>query len=179
MLEHYASEYFRIVSKTVKEYMPNHMYLGARLASWGMTPEIRAAAAKHTDVMSYNVYKESIHPQFWGFLKDIDMPSIIGEFHMGSHDTGLFNPGLIMGEDQTDRARLYTTYMNSVVDNPYFVGAHWFQYLDSPVTGRAYDGENYNVGFVSVADVPYIPMIEAAKKFNQKIYTRRYPHTEK
>ena len=178
MLETYASEYFRIVAKTVKQYMPNHMYLGARLASWGMTPEIRAAAAKHTDVMSYNVYKESIHPESWGFLEEIDMPSIIGEFHMGAPDTGLFNPGLVMGKDQTDRARLYTNYMDSVVDNPYFVGAHWFQYLDSPVSGRAYDGENYNVGFVSVADVPYTEMTEAAKEFNRSIYKKRFANTK-
>lgn len=178
MLETYASEYFRIVAKTVKEYMPNHMYMGARLASWGMTPEIRTAAAKHSDVMSYNVYKESIHPESWTFLKEIDMPSIIGEFHMGAADTGLFNPGLIMGENQVDRARLYTTYMDTVVNNPYFVGAHWFQYLDSPVSGRAFDGENYNVGFVSVADVPYTEMIEAAKTFNQSIYSQRYGASE-
>lgn len=174
MLEHYASEYFRIVSKTVKKYMPNHMYLGARLASFGMTPEIRAAAAKYTDVMSYNEYKESIHPQSWGFLEEIDKPSIIGEFHMGAADTGIFNPGLVMGEDQTDRARLYTTYMHSVLDNPYLIGAHWFQYLDSPITGRAYDGENYNIGFVDIADVPYAPMVKAAKEFNAQIYTRRF-----
>ncbi len=174
MLEHYASEYFRVVSKTVKQYMPNHMYMGARMASWGMTPEIRAAAAKYSDVMSYNVYKESIHPDSWKFLADIDMPSIIGEFHMGAADTGLFNPGLVMGTDQKDRARLYTAYMNTVVTNPYFIGAHWFQYLDSPVSGRAYDGENYNVGFVSVTDIPYPPMIEAAKAFNRSIYSQRF-----
>lgn len=179
MLETYASEYFRIVAKTVKKYMPNHMYLGARLASWGMTPEIRAAAAKHTDVMSYNVYKESIHPASWGFLEEIDMPSIIGEFHMGAADTGLFNPGLVMGEDQSDRARLYSTYMNTVVDNPYFIGAHWFQYLDSPATGRSYDGENYNIGFVSVADVPYTEMTEAAKTFNRSIYKKRFGKASK
>ncbi len=178
MLEHYASEYFRIVSKTVEQYMPNHMYMGARLASFGMTPEIRAAAAKYSDVMSYNEYKESIHPTAWSFLEELDMPSIIGEFHMGAPDTGMFNPALVMGEDQTDRARLYSIFMNSVLENPYLVGAHWFQYLDSPITGRAYDGENYNIGFVSVTDVPYAPMVEAAKEFNSSIYSKRFGKAE-
>ncbi len=178
MLEHYASEYFKIVAGKVDEYMPNHMYMGVRFASFGMTPEIRAAAAKYSDVMSYNAYSESIHPASWGFLKDIDKPSIIGEFHMGASDTGLFNPGLVIGTDQTDRARLYTQYMESVLENPYFVGAHWFQYIDSPVTGRSYDGENYNIGFVSVTDVPYEEMVEAAKAFNKKIYTQRYGRTK-
>lgn len=174
MLEHYASEYFRIVSGTVKKYMPNHMYMGARLASWGMTPEIRKAAAKYSDVMTYNVYKESIHPDSWRFLEKLDMPSVVGEFHMGAPDAGFANPGLVLASDQTDRARLYSNYMATVVDNPYFVGAHWFQYIDSPLSGRAYDGENYNVGFVGVTDMPYAPMIDAVKKFNASIYKRRF-----
>jgi hypothetical protein len=31
-----------------------------------------------------------------------------------------------------------------VMDHPSFVGAHWFQYTDQPLTGRTLDGENYN-----------------------------------
>ena len=69
---------------------------------------------------------------------------------------------------------MYTEYMQSVIDNPYFIGAHWFQYIDSPITGRALDGENYNVGFVSVADVPYEPMVEAAKELHGEMYQRRF-----
>lgn len=69
---------------------------------------------------------------------------------------------------------MYETYMNSVIDNPYFVGAHWFQYIDSPIAGRAYDGENYNVGFVSVADIPYKPFIKSVKQVNYSLYQRRF-----
>ena len=54
------------------------------------------------------------------------------------------------------------------------VGAHWFQYTDSPLTGRAHDGENYNVGFVSITDIPYPEMVEAAKAFNKDLYQRRF-----
>ena len=39
--------------------------------------------------------------------------------------------------------------MLSVIDNPYFVGAHWFQYIDSPASGRVWDGDaaaNINTG---------------------------------
>ena len=102
------------------------------------------------------------------------MPSIIGEFHMGARDNGLFHPGLIQAATQEDRAQMYKDYMHSVVDNPYFVGAHWFQYMDSPITGRAYDGENYNVGFVNVTDTPYAPMIKAAQEINSEMYPRRF-----
>lgn len=64
--------------------------------------------------------------------------------------------------------------MRTVIDNPYFVGAHWFQYLDSPLTGRAYDGENYNTGFVTITDVPYKIMVDAAKEINTELYPRRF-----
>ncbi|GLR69543.1 beta-galactosidase [Agaribacter marinus] len=169
----YAEQYFDVVKNAVKKYLPNHMYMGARFADWGMTPEVRAAAAKHVDVMSYNYYKEGISDNFWHFLKDIDMPSVIGEFHNGSQDSGMLNPGLIHAPSQQDRGRRYKDYMYGVIDNPYFVGAHWFQYNDGPLTGRAYDGENYNVGFVSVADVPYAPLVKAAKEVNADLYKRR------
>lgn len=170
----YAGEYFRIVSTELKKRMPNHMYMGARFADWGMTPEVIDAAAKYADVMSYNFYKEGMHPAAWTFLADVDKPSIIGEFHMGSTDTGLLNPGLVHAESQSERAQMYVDYMQSVIDIPYFVGAHWFQYTDSPLTGRAYDGENYNVGFVSVTDTPYPEMVEAVKQVSSELYQRKF-----
>lgn len=174
MLYHYGEQYFKIVSSALDKHMPNHMYLGARFPDWGKPKEIVQAAAKHVDVMSYNVYKEGIHPQSWAFLEEIDMPSIIGEFHFGARDNGLFHPGLIQAATQQDRAEMYKDYMYSVIDNPYFVGAHWFQYMDSPISGRAYDGENYNVGFVNVTDTPYAPMVDAAREINGNMYSRRF-----
>ncbi|MCF2950271.1 beta-galactosidase [Paraglaciecola aquimarina] len=174
LLHHYASQYFSVVKAELKRVLPNHLYMGVRFADWGMTPEVVRAAADHVDVVSYNYYKEGLQKDYWKFLEELDMPSIIGEFHIGATDTGLFNPGLVHAEDQADRGRMYQDYMHSVIDNPYFVGAHWFQYIDSPLTGRAYDGENYNVGFVSVTDTPYTEMVEAAKKLNTSIYPRKF-----
>ncbi|WP_049721010.1 agarase [Gilvimarinus polysaccharolyticus] len=174
MLELYSAEYFRIVDSTMDELMPNHLYMGARFADWAMTPEVRTAAARYVDVMSYNYYREAVSDVFWDFLADIDKPSIIGEFHNGALDSGLLNPGLIHAESQQDRGVKYQEYVNSVIDNPYFVGVHWFQYIDSPLTGRAYDGENYNVGFVSVTDIPYKPLVDSARSVNRALYPRRY-----
>jgi agarase len=174
MLGVFANKYFTIVKKAMDFYMPNHMYLGARFADWGMPIEVVRASAEHVDVISFNRYKEGLPDHEWTFLDEFDMPTIIGEFHFGASDSGLFHPGLLIGADQEDRARMYYEYMISVVDNPYFIGAHWFQYIDSPITGRALDGENYNVGFVSVTDVPYAPMVKAAKKLHSEMYERRF-----
>ncbi len=173
MLYEYASKYFEVVHGELARAMPNHLYMGVRMANWGMTPEIVNASAKYVDVVSYNYYKESLQKDEWAFLKEVDMPSIIGEFHFGAFDTGYFNPGLGFAETQAERARMYKDYMESVLALDHMVGAHWFQYIDSPITGRAHDGENYNVGFVSIADVPHTEMIKAAKQVNAKIYTKR------
>ncbi|WP_020208796.1 beta-galactosidase [Gilvimarinus chinensis] len=174
MLEHYATQYYRVVHDAVQEHLPNHLYLGSRLPDWGMPIEVVRAAAKYADVVSYNVYKEGLNKKKWEFLAEIDKPSIIGEFHMGAMDRGLYHPGLIHAEDQDDRAQMYLRYMDTVIENPYFVGAHWFQYMDSPLTGRAHDGENYNVGFVDVTDTPYPEMVEAAKELGRDLYDERY-----
>ncbi|WP_299570917.1 agarase [uncultured Shewanella sp.] len=178
LLTLYAEQYFKTVSTALKQHMPEHLYMGARFASWGMTPELRAAAAKYADVMSYNYYKEGLDKGFWAFLDEVDRPSIIGEFHNGSLDSGLLHPGLVPAESQADRGVMYQDFMNSVIENDYFVGAHWFQYIDSPLTGRAYDGENYNVGFVSVTDQPYTELVNAAKLVNKTLYPKRFT-TEK
>ncbi len=65
-------------------------------------------------------------------------------------------------------------YMETIVDNPCFVGVHMFQYMDGPISGRAYDGENYNTGMVNVADIPYKHMVKAAKEVHAELYQRRY-----
>ena len=174
LLEAYADQYFRIVDEALAAVLPNHMYLGCRFTSWGMGKEVRSAAKKYVDIFSYNYYKEAIGEKYWKFLEDIDRPSIIGEFHMGSVASGMFHPGLVHAADQEDRARMYKKYMEMIIDNPYFVGAHWFQYIDSPVSGRAHDGENYNIGFVTNTDVPYAPLVQAAKEVNAELYERRF-----
>jgi agarase len=174
ILEAYTTQYFKVVDTALTKVMPNHLYMGVRMAAWSINPEGVKAAKKYVDVMSYNYYREGMHEANWGFLPEIDMPSIIGEYHFGASDTGLYHPGLIHSADQKDRANGYKAYMRKVIDNPYMVGAHWFQYTDSPVTGRAYDGENYNVGFVTNADVPYTEMVEAAQEVNQELYLRKF-----
>jgi len=171
----YVENYFRIVRDEIKRVMPNHMYMGVRVAAeWGIPVELVDVAKKYTDVMSFNNYREGMHPDTWAFLKALDFPVIIGEYHIGSvSDTGLYHPGLVIAADQTDRGRMYEQYMTTVIENPAMVGAHWFQYIDDPVTGRAYDGENYNVGWVTNTDIPYQEMVEAAKRVNYSIYEHR------
>ena len=179
LLEVLSEEYFRVVHSTLEKYLPDHLYMGARMANWGMPDETIMASVKYSDVLSFNIYEEGIEPQEWAFLRDIDLPVVVGEWHIGAtRETGLFHPGLVMADDQADRASMYRAYMDSLLEHPNFVGAHWFQYIDSPITGRAYDGENYNVGFVSVTDIPYPEMVAAIKDFNSTVYPRRFGNAD-
>ncbi|MGD8174460.1 MULTISPECIES: beta-galactosidase [Marinimicrobium] len=170
-----SEEYFRVVHNTLEAALPNHLYMGVRMASWGMPDETVEASIKYSDVLSFNIYDEGVQPHAWDFLNEIDLPSIIGEFHIGAtRGSGLLHPGLVMADDLADRAEMYKRYMESVAAHDTMVGAHWFQYVDSPITGRAFDGENYNVGFVSVTDIPYPNMVEAARSFNKTLYPKRF-----
>ena len=75
-------------------------------------------------------------------------------------------PGLfdVAAEDQ--RGPAYAAYLHSALANPDIVGCHWFQYVDEPLTGRLLDGENGQMGFVSVADVRYPGLVSAARQAN-------------
>ncbi len=53
------------------------------------------------------------------------------------------------------------------------MGSHYFQYADQPVTGRAFDDENYQIGFIDVTDTPYPEMVAAARSVGATMYERR------
>jgi len=93
---------------------------------------------------------------------------------MGSASSGNPHPGLVSAGSADERGRMYVEYMRTLIDNPYMVGGHWFQYTDSPISGRDIDGENYDVGFVSVTDCPYPDLVSAARRVNGELYERRW-----
>jgi len=45
--------------------------------------------------------------------------------------------------------------------------------VDEPLTGRAYDGENYNIGFLTVTDTPYPELVAAARAIYRQAYRQR------
>jgi hypothetical protein len=166
-----ARTYFKTIRDQLKAADPDHLYLGCRFA-W-RTDEAVAASAEFCDVVSFNIYDRRVDPAKWGFLTRLGRPAIIGEFHVGALDRGMFHPGLVSARDQNERAAIFTDYVTSVLDNPALVGCHWFQYVDEPLTGRSFDGENYNIGFLTVTDTPYPEMVAAARAINRQAYARR------
>jgi hypothetical protein len=163
---HTAEQYFRTVREVIKAVAPNQLYLGCRFA--GANARAAAAAAKYCDVVSYNLYYPSVAD--FHFDGGADVPLIIGEFHFGALDRGMFHTGLVPTASQQARAEAYKQYVLSVLRHPQFVGCHWFQYLDEPTTGRVYDEENYQIGFVDIADTPYAETIAASREVGDRLY---------
>jgi len=167
----FARRYFETVRDVLKQHAPNQLYLGCRFSS--APPIAVRAAADVADVVSFNRYEETIRYDKWTRENDLGKPLIIGEFHFGALDRGMFHTGLVGAEDQADRAEKYARYVRSVAECPAFVGCHWFQYIDEPITGRWFDGENYNIGFVTVVDSPYPELVAAAKRVHGDVYRIR------
>ena len=161
-----AERYFRTVREVIKATAPNQLYLGCRFA-W-VNARAAAAAAKYCDVVSYNLYQRSVAD--FQFNGGADVPLLIGEFHFGALDRGVFHTGLVPVSDQNARAKAYINYVRGALRHPQFVGCHWFQYQDEPVTGRTYDEENYQIGFVDVADTPYAETIAASREVGYHLY---------
>jgi hypothetical protein len=53
--------------------------------------------------------------------------------------------------------------------DPNIVGAHWFEWIDEPSTGR-FDGENYNIGFLDICNKPYEDLAAAARATHDRLY---------
>jgi len=164
-----AEEYFRTVREAIKAVAPSQLYLGCRFA-W-VNPLAAAAAAKYCDVVSYNIYHRSVAD--FHFNGGADVPLLIGEFHFGALDRGLFHPGLVWTANQAARAQAYKDYVTGALRHPQFVGCHWFEYQDEPTIGRALDEENYQIGFVDVADTPYDEMVAASRELAGGLYRTR------
>lgn len=167
----FARRYFKTIGEALDRHAPDQLYLGCRFAS-APDPVVRACA-EFADVVSFNQYVPSIDCSRWLETHPVDVPMVIGEFHFGALDRGMFHGGLQPVASQQERAQAYRAYWEALARCPRFVGAHWFQYADEPLTGRSYDGENYNIGLVDVTDTPYPELVDAARDTHDALYRLR------
>ncbi|WP_221435605.1 hypothetical protein [Algisphaera agarilytica] len=167
----FVRTYFSTIHRVLEEVAPNHMYLGCRYGSNAqITPVVLEANAEFADVVSFNVYSRHLADKLAGLERTGDKPYIIGEFHFGALDRGMFDTGLVKVADQDERADAYYQYVMDCVNHPNIVGCHWFQFCDSPTTGRLWDHENYQIGFTDTCDTPYAELIEASRRAGEDLY---------
>jgi len=154
-----AETYFKTIRDELNRVAPEKLYLGCRFAWVNDTAAL--AATKYCDVVSYNRYRYSVAEE--RLPENIDMPIIIGEFHFGALDRGMFHTGL---------RKTLDSYVRGALRNPHIVGTHWFQYKDQATTGRG-DGENYQIGFIDICDRPYPEIVNAAREVGYSMYEYR------
>lgn len=164
-----SEQYFRTVRDALQEAAPDVLYLGCRFSNDNETA-VRAAA-KYCDVVSFNRYRYSVAD--FTLPEGVDCPVVIGEFHFGALDRGMFHTGLRATANQQERAKAYGSYVRGALENEWIVGTHWFQYRDQATTGRG-DGENYQIGFVDVCDTPNPEIIDASRRVGRDMYRLRY-----
>ena len=190
-----AEQYYKTVHDALRAVSPDLLILGSRLLAYYSAPAVVAAAAPYVDVVSVNQYE--VAPATLALLRaaapanayiitgdlfaDLDQfyqltqkPMLISEFGYRAKDSGLPNtypPTFPVLDTQTERAAAYEGYMRHVLERPYMVGAHWFEYADEPAQGR-FDGENDNWGIVNIQDDEYPELAAHMQLVNGSIYQR-------
>ena len=165
-----AEKYYSTIRAAIKRVAPDALYLGDR--NDRLNPEVFRAASRHCDVITVNVYDHQ--PRALLPVGAEDKPLLVTEFHFGCYDTGYFFASLVPVESQRERAECYERYLNAAVDNPNYVGAHWFCWRDCPITGQVNEGANAQCGLVSTADIPYSELVQAIRSVSRTMYERRF-----
>lgn len=172
LLRLYAAKYYQLVKQGLHTYLPNKLYLGSRYIGGHAPKAVLDAAVNYVDVLSFNVYRtpEDLRAMDWSSITAYDKPILVSEFNFGAYDSGHFRPGAVSVRSQSERGQRYQDYVLSLLANPYFVGAHVYQYNDQPISGRAGDYEGYNNGFVDSLDLPYVGYVNAVRALNRNVY---------
>jgi regulation of enolase protein 1 (concanavalin A-like superfamily) len=166
-LEQVAERYFRITGEAVRAADPNHLNFGSRFAYVPPAP-VRAAAARHLDVISFNCYQTDPTETVRRYAA-LGRPMIIGEFTFRAADAGLPNtkgagPRVAT---QVERADAFEHYVRLLLREPGVVGYHWFQHNDQPKEGR-FDGEDSNYGVVDGRDEVYFELTRRMTEVNRQ-----------
>ena len=165
--------YFRICKEELARAAPGKLYLGSRFVGFRQAGILWRTAAKYCDVISVNAYANSLaNISKKMFEPGKEKPILVGEFHFGCIDRGMFKASLCPVPDQEERGRSYARLVEGALAHPLIVGCHWFQYRDQPLIGRG-DGEAYQCGFVDGTDRPYRPLCDAARAVGERLYPSR------
>ena len=170
--ERIIEEYYRVIRDCFDRLAPGVLYMGCRFAGFECSnPDVVRIGAKYCDVISHNQYRYTIGS--YHLPDGLDKPVMIGEWHLGALDRGMFNPSLQICDSQKERGYFYQEYLRSALGNPLIIGAHWHQYMDQATTGR-FDGENFQVGFLDCCDTPYRETVDACRSVGYDLYKTRY-----
>ncbi|MDR0540941.1 MAG: agarase [Dysgonamonadaceae bacterium] len=172
-----AERYYSIVSKALKKYAPNHMYLGSRLH--GGAKNVKAivrAAGKYCDIVSFNYYGDwTPQPEVLTLWEsESGRPFMITEFYTKAMDAGLANTtgaGFTV-HTQKDKGYAYQHFCLALLESKSCVGWHYFKYQDNDPTAKGVDPSNIdsNKGIVNNDFAYYHPLMELMQQLNKNIF---------
>ena len=173
-----AGKYFETVSKAIKQYDPNHLFIGSRLHSSAKNnPHIFKAANAFVDIISINYYGEwqpkEDHIANWANWSS--KPFFITEFYTKAEETGMSNlsgAGWIV-KTQTDRGLHYQNFCLQLLKAKNCVGWHWFRYQDNDPADASADASNKdsNKGLVNTQYNVYEQLSQKMKEINNQKYS--------
>lgn len=172
-----VGRYFAVVSRAIKKYDPNHLYLGSRFYGPDMRqPEIFRACGPHVDVVSVNYYRawtpDAERLAMWE--RESGKPVLITEWYAKGADSGMGNTGGAgwLVRSQRDRGLFYQNFALALLESKVGIGWDWFRYMDNDPEEKRTDPSNRdsNKGLVNNRYVPYEPLLDAMQELNVRAY---------
>lgn len=166
-----SRRYHEVVRRVMKQYGPNHLYLGGSLVpGWRNSPEWVRGSAEFVDVLSFDAYKKD--PSWIEENLAYDKPILLLEFSFSVVGRGLrAHSGASAANSHRERGLYYRYLVEQLAAKPQFVGFGFFLYYDQAVPFRSLpEGENFNMGIVNQQDQPYEEMIDEVRKTNRRVY---------
>ena len=162
LLEKYA----QVPNGALRRVDPDHMNLGLR---YSRISEREIAGSESFDILSFNCYFPSPLDSLQIASQAIDMPRMIGEWHIGGADKGLLSCGLLASATQEERGIACEYYMQTAMAHKNCVGIHYFEMNDQPLLGR-FDGECMQHGVIDVCNRSYDDFVAHLQSTNRKMY---------
>ncbi len=172
-----AQKYFLLVTKYIKKYDPNHLYVGSRIhSSVKDNSYFLKVMDQYVDIHSINYYGywdlSQKHMTLWS--NNLSKPFFITEFYTKAEDANMTNmsgAGWLV-KTQVDRGNFYQNFCFKLMQMNQCVGWHWFRYQDNDPTDLTADPSNNdsNKGVVSFKYKPYPALLYKMKTLNNSIY---------
>ena len=172
---HCMDLYLGTVTRILRKYDANHMFLGSRFHLWDSemrNPACFKVAGKYMDVISINHYNhwqpEQEDMKKWETWSG--KPFMVTEFYVKGEDSGLPNTtgaGWLV-HTQDERGVFYQNFVNELLKSGMCVGWHWFKYGDNDPENLRADPSNRdsNKGMVTWDFQRYMPLVDRMKAIN-------------
>lgn len=173
-----GDRYFSIVSKAIKKYDPNHLFIGSRFYGSEKTSEafIRSTS-KYLDALSFNYYGAWTPSAelMANWMKWAEIPFLVTEYYAKGEDSGLPNisgAGFIV-KTQEDRGLFYQNFNLALLESKNCIGWHYFKYQDNDPSLKNAEPSNIdaNKGIVDLHYNPWTQMIDKMKELNVQVYS--------